>query len=452
MACIVAAHYTDLMTMTPALWALLALAVAIGLSAWRPGFNAGLLSVTFAAAIGLYAADLTLGKVAAFMPTQLILTLIAVAHFFEMARLNGSLDRLAGAALSVAHGRPAWLPVIFFAITLVFSAIGPGNIAATAMIAPIGMAIAVRAGINPLLMAIVICTGANAGAFSPIALTGLINVGLMHDIGVADPAAGWIIFVAVGALQSLSALVAYLLFGGYRALSTTPLEMGGALDPSDSIDPIGPIGVGGPAGVSQPTDRAHAITLGGMGLLLVLVLFFNVPTAVAALLVGTGLTLLGAGHAEEALRTLPWSVIVMVSGISVLIGLVEATGGLDLATTAIASVSSPGTINTMMALVTGIVSMFSSSSGVVLPTFMPLIPGLIAQMGGGNVWKLIIAVDIGSHMVDVSPLSTLGALCLAALPPVVEKAPIFRGLLTWGFAMAIVAAALAFVFLDVIPW
>ena len=100
----------------------------------------------------------------------------------------------------------------------------------------------------------------------------------------------------------------------------------------------------------------------------------------------------------------------------------------------------------------GIVSMFSSSSGVVLPTFMPLIPGLIAQLGGGNIWKLIIAVDIGSHMVDVSPLSTLGALCLAALPPAVNKPAVFRGLLTWGFAMAIVAAVLAFVFLDLIPW
>lgn len=431
------------MNISPAIWALLALVVAIGLSAWRPGFNAGLLSVTFATLIGLYAADLTLGKIAAFMPTQLILTLIAVAHFFEMARLNGALDRLAGAALSIARGQPAWLPVIFFAITLVFSAIGPGNIAATAMIAPIGMAIAVRAGLNPLLMAIVICTGANAGAFSPIALTGLINVGLMHDIGVTDPAAGWTVFVAVAALQSLSAIAAYLIFRGYRSRTEATVEIG---------SPAGPIGVGGPAGVSQPTDRAHTLTFVAMGLLIILVLFFNVPTAVAALLVGVALTLVGAGHAEEALRTLPWSVIVMVSGISVLIGLVEATGGLDLATSAIASVSSIGTINTVLALITGIVSMFSSSSGVVLPTFMPLIPGLITQLGGGNIWKLIIAVDIGSHMVDVSPLSTLGALCLAALPPVVDKAPVFRGLLTWGFAMAIVAAILAFVFLDVIPW
>ncbi|HRE27429.1 MAG TPA: SLC13 family permease, partial [Anaerolineales bacterium] len=269
-----------------------------------------------------------------------------------------SWGNLAGAALKLAHGHPARLPVIFFLITLVFSAIGPGNIAGTAMIAPIGMAVAARAGINPLLMAIMICTGANAGAFSPIALTGLINVGLMHDIGVDDPTAGWKIFVAVAVLQSVSALAAYVVFGGYRTRTASPVEA------------PGPIGVGGPSGVNIATDRAHLLTFVAMGVLITMVLVFKMNTAVAALLMATVLALVGAGSAEEALRTLPWSVIVMVSGISVLIGLVESTGGLDLATAAIASISTPGTINTVLALITGIVSMFSSSSGVVLPTFI----------------------------------------------------------------------------------
>ncbi|HRE27430.1 MAG TPA: hypothetical protein PK954_12400, partial [Anaerolineales bacterium] len=71
------------MELTPALWALLALVIAIALSAWRPGLNAGMLSVTFAALIGLYISGLSIGAVAGFLPAQLILTLVAVAHFFE---------------------------------------------------------------------------------------------------------------------------------------------------------------------------------------------------------------------------------------------------------------------------------------------------------------------------------------------------------------------------------
>ena len=62
--------------------------------------------------------------------------------------------------------------------------------------------------------------------------------------------------------------------------------------------------------------------------------------------------------------------------------------------------------------------------------------------------KMIIAVDVGSHMVDVSPLSVLGALCLSALPTGENKPLIFRKLLLWGISMAFVGALLSFIFLD----
>jgi uncharacterized membrane protein YqjE len=62
----------------------------------------------------------------------------------------------------------------------------------------------------------------------------------------------------------------------------------------------------------------------------------------------------------------------------------------------------------------------------------------------------VIAIDVGSHMVDVSPLSTLGALCLAALPEDANRAKLFRQLLLWGLSMTFVAMLLAFLFLDVL--
>jgi hypothetical protein len=64
--------------------------------------------------------------------------------------------------------------------------------------------------------------------------------------------------------------------------------------------------------------------------------------------------------------------------------------------------------------------------------------------------EAVIAIDVGSHMVDVSPLSTLGALCLAALPDGFDRSSVFRPLLIWGLGMAFVGALLAFVFLDLL--
>ena len=47
-------------------------------------------------------------------------------------------------------------------------------------------------------------------------------------------------------------------------------------------------------------------------------------------------------------------------------------------------------------------------------------------------------MNIGGHLVDLSPLSTLGALCLAALPPATDARKVFNQLLAWGLSMTVV--------------
>jgi hypothetical protein len=51
------------------------------------------------------------------------------------------------------------------------------------------------------------------------------------------------------------------------------------------------------------------------------------------------------------------------------------------------------------------------------------------------------SVNVGAHLVDVSPLSTIGALCIAAVPPSPGRELLFRNLLVWGWSMALVGAA-----------
>jgi hypothetical protein len=43
-------------------------------------------------------------------------------------------------------------------------------------------------------------------------------------------------------------------------------------------------------------------------------------------------------------------------------------------------------------------------------------------------------------MVDVSPLSTLGALCVATVADSADAKTLFRQLLIWGLSMALVGA------------
>ena len=85
---------------------------------------------------------------------------------------------------------------------------------------------------------------------------------------------------------------------------------------------------------------------------------------------------------DQAVRRMPWQVIVMVCGVSVLVALLEKTKGLDLFTELLAAIATPGTLTGVIAFVTGVISVYSSTSGVVLPAFLPTVPGLVARLGG----------------------------------------------------------------------
>jgi hypothetical protein len=119
---------------------------------------------------------------------------------------------------------------------------------------------------------------------------------------------------------------------------------------------------------------------------------------------------------------------------------------MDLFTGMIARVSSPTTINGVIAFVTGVISTYSSTSGVVLPAFLPMVPGLVRQVGGGDPLAISLSINVGSALVDVSPLSTLGALCVAAVSDPVAARDLFRKLLIWGLSMTIVGALLCALF------
>jgi len=140
------------------------------------------------------------------------------------------------------------------------------------------------------------------------------------------------------------------------------------------------------------------------------------------------LSLLRAADERETIRSMPWGVILMVCGVTVLTALLETTGGIDLFSSILARFSTRRSVTGLIALVTGLVSVYSSTSGVVLPTFLPSVPGLIQNLGGGNPLAISSSVLIGGHLVDVSPLSTIGALCVAGAAASEDRRLLFNRL------------------------
>lgn len=384
--------------------------------------NVGVLAVALAWIVGVYVGGMPVTTVMAGFPSQLFLTLTGVTLLFSLAQTNGTLDRLTHHAVRICRGNCGAIPVMFFGLGAGLASMGPGNIATAALVAPIAMTTASRAGIPLFLMAIMAGNGANAGALSPFAPTGIIVNGLMARNGLPG-------LELPTYLYNLAAHAA-VAFGGYCLFGGLQLFRRGAVGVSPELHP-------------GAFERRHWITLAVIAALIVGVIAGDVNVGMGAFAGAVLLVLTGSADDVEAIKRMPWRVIVMVCGVTVLISLVERAQGIDLMVSLVARIASADSVTAVVAFLTGIVSVYSSTSGVVLPAFLPMVPGLAEQLPGASALAIASSMNVGGHLVDVSPLSTIGALCIAAAAAEESRA-LFNKLLAWGLSMCVVGAVMCY--------
>ena len=406
--------------MSPAVASLIALLVAIALSL-TSRVNVGVVAMAFAWVIGTTLAGLKPDQVAAGFPSSLFLTLTGVSLLFALAEMNGTLERLANRGVLLAKGNARVIPIVFFVIALLLSSIGPGAISTVALLIPLAMAIGMRAGLSPFLTALMVANGANAGNLSPISAIGVVANTKMAEAGLAGH--GGKVWLASFLAHALVSAAAYVVLAARQRGTASEVTMREA-------PPV------------MELDRRHWFTMAIIVAWIVGVAALKLHVGMAAFAAAAVLVLARLADEQSAVRQVPWGVIVMVCGVTVLITLLERTGGMELFTSMLARLASPATVNGVVAFVTGLISSWSSTVGVVLPVFLPAVPSLVAKVGGGDPLAVALSINVGGSMVDVSPLSTLGALCVAAVADPTEGRRLFRQLLVWGLSMSVVGAVL----------
>jgi di/tricarboxylate transporter len=424
--------------MSPSVLSLGALLVVIAVS-MTSRINVGVLAITLAAGVALLAAGWTANEFAAVFPAPLFLILVGVTLLFGIAVKNGTLAAITARMVKLCGHRTAIIPLGFFLLTFLLSAIGPGAIAATAIMAPLAMSAGVAAGVPAFLLALMVGVGANAGTLSPVSLTGIISLRLLDQGGLGGHEAA--VFISNFVAHMVTAVGAYVLFGGLKLMrenrAAPRMQTEGAL---------------------PPLTPTHWLTLSVLLIWFttIIVLTFaglDPNPGLIAFPAAAILILTGAADDNTALGAIPWAVIVMVSGVSLLIGVLQRTGGMELFTQMLASIATPYTANGIMAGVAGVISSYSSTSGVVLPAFLPTVSGLVERLGGGDPLEIALSINIGAALVDVSPLSTIGALCIAAVPPgAADIKDLFRKMLLWGFSMALYGALFCQLFVRFFAW
>ncbi len=401
-----------------------ALVLAITLSCTTT-INVGVLSLALALLVGVALADMSPAQVLEGFPVDLFITLLGVTLLFAIAEVNGTLARLTERAVRLCRGHAGALPVMFFVVGFIVATIGAGATPASALLAPPAMAVAARAGVPPLLMAIMAGNGALAGTLSPFAPTGVVAHSNMDAIGLGGYE--WWTFTYNALAHALVGFGGFFLLGGWKLFRRGAARADAAeLAKTEAMQP------------------AHWITVAGIAALIVAVAGFDLNVGMVAIIIASVLILLRTVDESKAIARTPWGVIVMVSGVTVLIALLRETEGLALITAGIANLSTPTTIEPIVGFGVGLVSVYSSTSGVVLPAFLPMVPDLAMRLGGLDPLPIAWSMNVAASLVDLSSLSTGGALFIAGAAGFADTRKLFNQLLAWGMSMTLVGAVLCY--------
>ena len=225
--------------------------------------------------------------------------------------------------MRLCRGRVGVVPIMYFALGAVLASAGPGNIATTGLLAPMAMATALKMRISPFLMAIMVGNGCNSGSLSPLAPTGIIVTGLMERIGLPGlELQTWAYNLLAHAIVAFGG---YFLFGGLRLLARSD-RVEGEVEPARNL------------------DRHQTATLGMIAVLILGVIFGGFSIGMAAFAGAVLLSLLRAADDAEAIKRMPWGTILMVCGVTVLIGLLQTTGGMDIFSDLLSSIATQATV------------------------------------------------------------------------------------------------------------
>ena len=352
--------------------------------------NVGIMCIGFAMILTLLFPGQVVAKdVVSGFSTSLFIQMAGVMYLFAIINSNGTLELMAKKIVNLVPARA--IPFVMFAIGMALSASGPGSIPCLAIIPVIAIPLSVSAGINPIMTAIIGDMGAMAGRMSPLTPEAAVVRNLMEEQGMVGNTVP--IMLCTFLTCVITAALVYIYYKGWK------VEKSSATGEKEKLASF---------------SWQQLLSLAGLAVLAVGVLFLGWNVGLTGFLIGSILIVAGCGNEKKAVGGVPWSVIIMVLGVGMLMNIVKVSGGIDLLVEALENVMGPKSAAPIMALTAGIMSFFSSGLGVVFPTLVPVCGSLAQSLGADGV-LLVAMVVIGGTIAGYPPISTTGALIMAGV-------------------------------------
>ncbi|HAV4466680.1 TPA: SLC13 family permease [Acinetobacter baumannii] len=416
---------------------LMALAVSIGLG-YKTKINIGFFTIAFAYLIGCFGMGLKPSEVIELWPVKLFFIILSVTLFYNFALANGALEKLASHLLYKCRKFPQFLPLaIFFAATII-AGLGAGFYTVLAFMAPITLLLCKKTNMNMIIGGMAANYGALAGANFMTSQSGIIFRSLMENTGISSQTA----FSYSSGIFVLTLIIPIAVLGIYTLWNRKSNSI--------VIEDQKP----------EPFDKKQKQSIFLIILMMSIVLvfpilhlvfpdvktisFLNSKIDIAFLAITFSLISLLMKLADEkkVIALVPWGTLIMICGVGMLIALGVKLGIITTLSEWLANNVPVWVIPVLLCLISAIMSVFSSTLGVVAPTLFPIVPAL-ALTSGLNPLVLFICIVVGAQSTAISPFSSGGSLIMASAPADIDKTKFFNQLLFKAIPVGVIAALIA---------
>ncbi|MDQ9028574.1 SLC13 family permease [Acinetobacter nosocomialis] len=416
---------------------LIALAVSIGLG-YKTKINIGFFTIVFAYLIGCFGMGLKPSEVIELWPVKIFFIILSVTLFYNFALANGALEKLASHLLYKCRKFPQFLPLaIFFAATII-AGLGAGFYTVLAFMAPITLLLCKKTNMNMVIGGMAANYGALAGANFMTSQSGIIFRSLMENTGISSQTA----FSYSSGIFVLTLIIPIAVLGIYTLWNRKSNSI--------VIEDQKP----------EPFDKKQKQSIFLIVLMMSIVLvfpilhlvfpdvktisFLNSKIDIAFLAITFSLISLLMKLADEkkVIALVPWGTLIMICGVGMLIALGVELGIITTLSEWLANNVPVWVIPVLLCLISAIMSVFSSTLGVVAPTLFPIVPAL-ALTSGLNPLVLFICIVVGAQSTAISPFSSGGSLIMASAPADIDKTKFFNQLLFKAIPVGVIAALIA---------
>lgn len=415
--------------------AAIVVAVALG---YKTKINIGLFAIAFAYLIGCFGMGLSPSDVITMWPLKIFFIIFSVCLFYSFATVNGTLEKLAEHLIYHCRKMPQLLPFAVFFTATVIAAMGAGYYTVLAFMAPITLLLCQRTGMSLIVGGMAVNYGALSGANFMSSQSGIIFRGLMTNAGISDNDA----FINATGIFLSTLAIPLLVIGAFVFLTREGRAMKASVFEASA-----------PAALNREQKITLWLTLAMMSIVLAApiahillpangtITFINskMDIGLIASIFSVIALLLKLGDERKAMASVPWSTLIMICGVGMLISVAIKAGTIDMLASWIGGSIPPMLVPVVFGVVAAFMSLFSSTLGVVTPALFPMVLP-IAQALGLEPMILFIAIVVGAQATSISPFSSGGSLILGSCTSEQSRTALFPQLLFKAAPIGFVAA------------